>query len=288
MITKRNITYHYLIYNNQDNSQDTWRNLLNLLQHIQGLSRILRKRDIEKSEKFLLLESFALIGEDKLNLLFISARRNYRAPLIDSENLSARDNPKRLSEGEQVKTHLSLRLTMDSVLCLLESGESTLTIKQITKYLNSFIALYNRLLSEEHIIQGVFNSAIIARNDFEEILNDSSRVMSAQIKARKQLLGSAFMNFSDYTEEVSDEINIKISAKRNRNILRTISDMLRGNNSNVISMRVFCKMPDDTDSVIDTGTIVRKEFIDVDRNEITGEFDTSSMFRKLNELLDSY
>lgn len=277
-----------MLFCNQNNPLETWNKLLGLLRHIQSLTRVQRKRDIERTEKFLLLESHAISGDNKLNILFISARRNYRAPLLDSENLSARDNPKRLTEGEQVKTHISLKKTADSILCLLESGDSTLTIKQITKYLNSFIASYNHLLPEEQILVGVFNSAIIARNDFDEILNDSARVMSAQIKAKKLLLGSDFMNFSNYTEEVMDEITIKVSAKRNKNIRRIILNILRGNNSNINSMRVFCKMPDDTESVIDTGTIIRKEYIEVERNEVTGEFDTLSMFRKLNDLLDSF
>lgn len=88
------------------------------------------------------------------------------------------------------------------------------------------------------------------------------------------------------TEESTDKITVKISAKRKKSLREMVNSVLRGNNKNVISMRAVCKMPDSTESIIDTSVIIKKEYIEVSRSETTGEYDTDDIFLKMNELIE--
>lgn len=183
---RRNVTYHSISLGGGENMEEIWNRLKAVLDFIMELDQIQRKREIPETEKFVFLFSESSYRADIIDIVFKSAKCSYRAPLIDSSDLTMRDNPKRLTEGEQIKTHLVLKKKDDIILCLLESGESTLTIKQIMFYINSFLGEFNHKAIEA--LDGSFYSAIIARDDFEKVLNDSDRVMSVQLKVKNNFL----------------------------------------------------------------------------------------------------
>ena len=135
----------------------------------------------------------------------------------------------------------------------------------------------------------MFSGSIIAREDFLEVLNDMDRVLSAGITMKKQVLGDDFLNLSGRIDEVVDNVKIKIAAKRNRSIKEIVRDSLaciNGNRREIVSMRVKGKMPNNEESLISTDVIIKKDYVDVERDESTGEFVSEMMFREMERLVN--
>lgn len=132
---------------------------------------------------------------------------------------------------------------------------------------------------------------MIPREDFNEVLESMQRVISANVYVEKWLLGSAALNFSDLTNEVQDEIVIEIKAKKKRSIEEIIRDIVMrfgSQRQEIKRIRVRGKLSDETESIIDTAFIIKKEYVDVQRNDDTGEFVSTNMFYQLELLANSF
>ncbi len=285
-MAKRFITYHHLDMSGIDGENElVARQFLTLVRYLMGKQQQERKFMIPNNDKFMYL-SFARESNEIIDLLFVSAKHSYRAPLIDSVNLASRPNPKTMTEGEQVKTHMVVKLNGDDVILLLESGGQCLKLSIILKYLNHFVTIFMRETQND---MDMFSGSIIAREDFLEVLNDMDRVLSAEITMKKQVLGDDFLNLSGRIDEVVDNVKIKIAAKRNRSIKEIVRDSLaciNGNRREIVSMRVKGKMPNNEESLISTDVIIKKDYVDVERDESTGEFVSEMMFREMERLVN--
>lgn len=283
-MAKKNITYHRLNLIGNDDSAMTFASLSSLLNFIRGKELPGRKFNIPKSEKFMYLQAVYPSGNNLLRLLFVSAKHSYSAPLINSVNLESRPNPKTMTEGERIKTHVVIKRDELDVYVLLESGGLNLKLSTILKYLNHFATNYIR---ETNNPLNLFEGSIIPRNDFMEVLNDMERVLSAEFVMKKQVLGDDFLRLSNRTEDVVDKVRIKITATRNHSIKETVRDglaFLNGNRREIISMRVRGKMPNNDESLIDTNVIIKKDYVEVEQDDNTGEFVTDMMFGEIERL----
>ena len=164
-----------------------------------------------------------------------------------------------------------------------------MTMANIVEYLNSFLALYNNANDEK--IEGQFTFDIIPRDDFREVLDSMSRVVCAEIFVDKTLLGSEALNFSNFTEDVQENMIITLKSEKKKSIKQTLYQIVNcfnGAQSKINRIRVKGKMPNNNDSIIDTSFVIKKEYIEVDQNEDTGEFNTSSMFAQLRFLAKDF
>jgi len=283
-MARKNITYHRLNLIGQDDSSETFSNLNSLLNYIQNKETTDRKFNIPQSEKFMYLKEVRQTSDNLLRLLFVSAKHSYSAPLINSVNLESRPNPKTMTEGERVKTHVVIKYDNLDVYVLLESGGLNLKLSTILKYLNYFASNYTR---ETNNPINLFEGSIIPRNDFIEVLNDMERVLSAEFIMKKQVLGDDFLKLSNRMEEVVDKVKVKITATRNHSIKDTVQDVfahLNGNRREIVSLRVRGRMPNNDESLIDTNVIIKKNYVEVEQNPNTGEFITEMMFEEIERL----
>ncbi len=191
-----------------------------------------------------------------------------------------------MEEGEQIKTHLLIKFVAGDAIVFLETGHNILTLKLITEYLNTFISLYNNVHRRDGI-EGDFSFDMIPRDDFREVLDSMERVLCAEIFIDKQVLGSDALNFSDRIDHVQENIIIELKTKRSQTIKQAIYDIyskLTGGRTDIRRIRVKGKMSDTNESVIDTSFINKKEYIDAQQNEETGEYNTAYMFSQLEIL----
>lgn len=264
-----------------------------MLDYLCQLSRIERKQDIS-SEKFAFIDSYSeevIEGCVVRTLLFKSARHSYRAPLLNRNTVVARENPKTMEEGEQMKTHALIKFKDGDAILFLETGNNLLSCQNIIDYLNKSLLLYNSQFSEEEKIMGKFCFDMIARDDFREVLWNMNRVVGAEIFVDKSILGSDMLNYATPTEEMKENIVVSIKAERNKSIaaaLYQIVDHFNGAQSQIKRIRVRGKLPNGNDCLIDTGFIVKKEYVEVLQDKDTGEFDSSAMFSQLKALAQGY
>ena len=289
-MTKRKIGFYYLHYRNGDEVLGVESGLVRLLQYINAQSNRAKKQDIS-DDRICFLDIFEY-NEDSclLKMLFKSAKHSYRAPLLNRNTVEARENPKTMEEGEQIKTHLLIKFVNGDAIVFLETGRNVLTLKIITDYLNTFISIFNNAHRRDRI-KGTFSFDMIPRDDFREVLDNMERVLCAEVFIDKQVLGSDALNFSDRIEHVQDNIILEIKTERRETIKHTIYDIfsrLTGGQSVIRRIRVKGKTSDTNESIIDTSFINKKEFIDAQQNEDTGEYNTAYMFSQLELLSQDF
>ena len=224
-----------------------------------------------------------ILGSDSLN--FSDRTENVQEDIV----IELRENPKTIEEGEQVKTHLLVKYVNGDAIVFLETGRGLLTLKAIVDYLNIFVLLHNN--NNDDPICGRFTLDIIPRDDFREVLQNMDRVLLAQVYTDKQILGSDSLNFSDRTENVQEDIVIELKTKRQQSIKSVLYDILskmNGNREDIKRVRIKGKMPNNTDCMIDTDFLIKKEYIEVVQNEETGEYHTVDMFNQLELLSNSF
>lgn len=290
---KRKIGFHWLrlskmigeerVYNNVEAS------LTSLLSYIYSLPKTQRKYDIT-NDKFCFVDNYRYdSNEHCVELLIISAKHSYRAPLIDKDTVESRDNPKRINEGEQIKTHMLLKFMEDDAIVFLEMGLNILKMKNVVDYLNSFIRLNNT--SSDETFDGLFSSEMMPRDDFNEVLNNMSRVVCAELFISKSLLGSDALNFCNITNDIQENLVLSLKSEKKRSIKDTICQIMTyfsGANSKINRVRIRGIMPNSNDSIIDTQFIIKKEYVEVEQNPDTGEFNSRDMFTQLRLLANDF
>ena len=290
---KRKISFNWLHITKIVNGVDVFTNVESILpvylEYICQFDKVQRKHDLTK-DKFCFIESYRFdTTAHYVELLFKSAKHSYRAPLIDKNTVEERDNPKRIDEGEQVKTHLLLKFKEDDAIVFLETGLNLMTMANIVEYLNSFLVSFNN--TDEEKIEGQFTFDMIPREDFQEVLDSMARVVCAEIYVDKTLLGSDALNFSNITEDVQENMVLTLKSEKKKSIKSTLFQIVNyfnGTDSKINRIRVKGKLANNNESIIDTSFIIKKEYVDVEQNEDTGEFNTSSMFTQLRFLAKDY
>ena len=265
-------------------------NLAKTLRFIANQTNKLKKKDIN-DDRICFLDFYDYNEEEGLiKILFKSERHSYRAPLLNRNTIESRENPKTKDEGEQVKTHLLIKFVEGDAIVFLETGRNILSMKIITEYLNTFISIYNNSHKKEHI-EGYFRFNMIPRDDFNEVLENMQRVTFAEVFIDKQILGGDALNFSDRIEHVQEDIAISLKTVKKESIKQTIYDILSkitGGRTDIKRIRVKGKMSDSTESIIDTDFIVKKEYIEAQQSEETGEYNTQYMFSQLEQLANNF
>lgn len=187
-MVKRKIGFYFLFLRQKDYEFPIKENFIKLLGFLQNKTRVERKQDIT-SDKIAFLDSHTIDDDDNLiKLLFKSAKHSYRAPLIDKNTVIERDNPKRIDEGEQTKTHALIKFKEGDAIFFLETGGGMLTSHNIAEYLNKMLAIYNgQFQNDGDKILGSFCFDMIPRDDFREVLQNMRRVSCATIFTDKRI-----------------------------------------------------------------------------------------------------
>lgn len=294
-MAKRKISYNYLFLKMGEFEQPIENALSTILNYIISKEKVDRKQDVN-NEKIAFLDN---INYDTTNeyhtmqILFKSAKHSYRAPLLDKNTVESRENPKTMSEGEQMKTHVLVKFKDGDAIIFLETGSNMLTCGNIVNYLNQALLSYNSQFREddEQRLLGKFSFEMIARDDFQEILQGMDRVLCAEIFIDKSVLGSEVLNFSNSAEQVKENILLTIKAERKKSIKETLYDIIDKYNSaqsKIRRIRVTGKNTNGNASIIDTDFIVKKEFIEVQQDSDTGEYISANVFFQLLALSNEY
>lgn len=280
MRKKRKLGFYYLTINEDYNVYDTF---LNVLDSVEPLDNTNRKFTINK-DKFCFLDHIKKFRHGaECHLFFKSAAHNFRPPLIDSETINERENPKFIQEGERIKTHIVTQAISGDLILTVEKSKDSLTINQIVDYLNIYLS---RIDTEEPLR---FGFEIIVKDDFMTELSNLSRVVSADLIVDKALLGSNSLNYSNRLNSVRREISINVKANVRDTIFDFINDIyshFNGGNNSIKKIRLLGKSHDNNDVKINTDFIERQEYVNVDYNTDTGEILSNDMFIEMSALFN--
>jgi len=179
---------------------------------------------------------------------------------------------RKLSLGERIKFELTCSLIHRPQILFLD--EPTIGLDITSQY-----AVYDFLRE----VNRTENTTIILTSHYmKDIENLCERVVII-LKGEK--------HFDLPLEELKEEVVIELKAKRGKNIMQHIYDFLdraNGANSEIRRIRVKVKLPNNNEGIIDTGFIIKKEYVDAQQNEDTGEYNTAYMFSQLVSLSRDY
>lgn len=289
-MAKRKIGFYFIFFKKGDLELSAWDPIMTVCNYLTTLEKSIRKKDLE-GNKFGFISEVTSEGDDLTSILFKSAKHSYRAPLLDRNTVEERENPKTMDEGEQMKTHIVLKKVDGSPIALIESGNNLMTGKNIIDYLNFGIPIYNSNIEDGEKLDGVFSLEMMPRDDFREVLESMSRVTCANIFIDKNILGSDVLNYTEPSETIQEDVVLQIKANRKKSILDSlyhIVDKYNGNNSNIRRIRVVGRTDNNNETIINTGFIVKKEFVEVTQNSDTGEFSSVEMFQSIKELSNQF
>lgn len=264
--------------------------LREIVNYIVSLAREDRKWDATKRKFFFLSDVNVIPNNHNVETwIFKGAEHSYRPPLLNSNTLQERENPRELEEGDMEKTHLGICYYEDEIILILEEIKSGINIGRINMYLENFAEDFYRL-SGNKLNYKIKHSSIPKENFLEE-LQKLRRVRLGIVSVSKQLLGSEFLNFSNRIHEIQDEINIEIKACRMGSIQDTVSDIykkLTGSHENIKKIRVYGLDENNHEIILDTEIIKKIQHIELETDILTGEIDSQEMIANILQILLSY
>jgi hypothetical protein len=249
------------------------------------LSKEIKERITDgKESKFRLLRSAQF--KDKIHkLLFTSAEYNKRPNLIDRQTAADRESPKKMSEGEDERTHVLLKYGAEEIIVITEERRNGLSITSIVNYLKEYYLEYRKENPESTLYRITYS--IIPKDDFLGELKKLERVRIGDVFIDKQILGSEFLNFSDKITQSQQEIVLSIKAQKGQSIksmMIEIYNRLNGETSRIKKLRISGNNEDGNPVLLDTDLIKKIEYIEAAYFKTTGELRPSDVFLKLEEL----
>jgi len=287
-IRKRKIGFNFIILDTEVAGIDLQTEVKRIFEFVQAQEKIARKIDLS-TNKFCFLENSEFNEDETIQkIVFKSAIHSYRAPLLDRETVDERDNPKTLQEGESQKTHFVAKYKDGDVILLAEKFRGGLAVQQFVEYLNKYKRFYEEVHNQE--LNYKFAFEIIAKDNLEEELENMNRVLNACVYVDKQLLGSEALDFSERLDTVQESIIIDIRASRTQSIKETAKDVIakfNGGERVVHKVRIKGKNSTNNDVTIDTDFIEKREYIEAQLDEDTGEVNSTYLLFQLVEIADT-
>ncbi|WP_318444748.1 hypothetical protein [Photobacterium leiognathi] len=273
--------------------------------YIDQLNDQQRLYDIENTsgrKKFHFLKSLKDCNNNCYELIFSSAKYEYRPPVIDKQTLKTKENPRTMTEGDEELTHVKIYLKQDHADILIEERINGITSRGISDYLNSFKHIqiteqkiaYEKLSLEQKTLIGPmpvnnfrFSISYIANDDFQKALLDATKICAGHIYIEKELIkGSEFARYSNKLSTYTNDLEITL--KSSDDILDILSDYYEEHSSGVSQInRIKVEIQDELgkQSIIDTERFKLKKTIEVETNIIDGVIISTEMFSEMSKLL---
>jgi hypothetical protein len=288
----RNIGFYFISLELNSNRTEVLpaARLKEILAYVASLGKRDRRRVWDTDSYYFLSEVEGVEGREDIDkLIFKRAKYGSRPPLVHKETLEERDNPKELTEGERVLTHIVLRYFQDEVVALLESVAGGVTIGRIEHYLNDYAARFHESRGEQK--NYTISHQIVATENFTEALSKLNRVAVGKVFIEKQYLGSEYLNLSNRTRDVREQIEIQVKAQRKKSIEDFIEDVyavFQSADSKVLRIRAEGFNQESQPVTIDTDILRKTEPLNFSPNILTGELRSSEVFGQLVEMIQQF
>lgn len=215
-----------------------------------------------------------------IDCTLICCKYNYMPNLINVEDRSERNSPKKSSEGDKEKTHITIK---DNVIAYEQRRNGT-SATILMRLMN--IAWNNIRDSVDPSISKIILRQVV-EDDFLEIINKANRIKNAKFLVSSTLINSEYFNFSN-DSGVDDLYTLEIKATRKKSINKTSFidkiERILAEKEKIEKVTVDIIDEDNNPRVINTEEISKQFNIDVEKNS-NGEVIDVDIFSKLKELI---
>lgn len=215
-----------------------------------------------------------------IDCTLICCKYNYMPNLINVEDRSERNSPKKSSEGDKEKTHITIK---DNVIAYEQRRNGT-SATILMRLMN--IAWNNIRDSVDPSISKIILRQVV-EDDFLEIINKANRIKNAKFLVSSTLINSEYFNFSN-DSGVDDLYTLEIKATRKKSINKTSFidkiERILAEKEKIEKVTVDIIDEDNNPRVINTEEISKQFNIAVEKNS-NGEVIDVDIFSKLKELI---
>lgn len=224
----------------------------------------------------------------RIDVVFKSAKYDQSRNVIDTVSMEQKGRIKKENDGDEEKTHLSLRLGEDQQLyvAVFESNYYGVGIKDIESYINEFAEKY--YINNER--DGTFRISFdpYLSTDFLDELKKMKKKNVLSITVDKEVLSSDFM-FLAGRNDIKDTVTITVGKKgRGKNIPDDLIKSMYGEVGRDKIKRIRVEGSNQGGSLkIDTESLQLKHSLLVDTTNDTHEVSTFDIFKKIQEYIDA-
>ena len=227
-MNRRKITYHIFKFYENNNVNDRHEDF-----DFDGFSKYLNKLEDEDKRfsinptKFCAVDFIRPIdkkhfqGRQKCFFGCIkSASFGTRRELLDYQTNKERENPKLLTEGEKEQNYFILAFNNNSEFeIIFQNAHLGINSNQFKNYLDKFIWLYLKSIDLDKEFKTEMGDIII--EDPEEIINRLDRIVECKVYIDKEVLGSDYLNLTERTLNVKEDLVVDIKADIRQSIAPT-------------------------------------------------------------------
>lgn len=276
--------------NQEDIEETPFYEVREALEYVSKLSKKKRFYDL-KNDKFCFLDTFTK-DRSYCSGFFKSARNEFRPNLINKVTGNERKNPKEKTEGDIEKTHFVIRIDRanNEVYLFLEHNHHGIGIQSVVNYIKKF----SREYAEKENTSSRFSIfyQMIARNNFLTELEKFERTKIAEIHVDKRILGNKFLNFSNRTVTIQQDVMLKVKAERKEDIRNFVVDTYnkfsRNKNESISKIRIYGQDENGNETSIDTSFMGAVDFIPAKLDDDTGEAITQDLLKDIRRLANSF
>lgn len=215
-----------------------------------------------------------------IDCTLICCKYNYMPNLINVEDRSERNSPKKSSEGDKEKTHITIK---DNVIAYEQRRNGT-SATILMRLMNT--AWNNIRDSVDPSISKIILRQVV-EDDFLEIIHKANRIKNAKFLVSSTLINSEYFNFSN-DSGVDDLYTLEIKATRKKSINKPSFidkiERILAEKEKIEKVTVDIIDEDNNPRIINTEEISKQFNIDVEKNA-NGEVIDVDIFSKLKELI---
>jgi len=217
---------------------------------------------------------------------FKSCKYQHSPNYMSSVDGSERPSDKQLEEGEKEITHMCISIKTNEAYTIFEQRKNGVSIGGVIKYFNK---LFKVFLTQNGIVENLYLFAsLIPPDDFLTLLDNSERILQANIFTEKRVLGTGYLDLMSVDPSLQDYLVITAKAKRGESLskraMREAFLKVSTEGTTTTRIRIYAKDIDKLDVVIDSMGVKKIDEITVELNE-NGTVNSHSIFARIEELM---
>lgn len=221
--------------------------------------------------------------------IFAIAKRDYRPPILDTIELTERENPRTMKEGDKDRVYFAVKVDRNAhpeVTLILQRNASGFNSNSFKNYINAF---FRELFPEED--ESSLSVDVEMCNSFFSEMQRMRRATTLEVSFDKKILQNNFTSFAGDEMHVEKEVKVSVKAVRSKDLSEmaiSVANRMTGNNDDGIT-NVYVKGydADNHEMVVNMEKLFRVTSDSVEKSSGasgTGELDSKKMF----ELLQYY
>lgn len=288
-IQKRKIAYYSIEFNCGDERSfdpNLFCEFLSYADSISGEERIFNDATTKKAVDFDSIHREEKEGLVLYKVTFKSCKYQHSPDYMSSVDGSERPSDKRLEEGEKELTHMCISIKPNEAYTIFEQRRNGVSIGGVIKYFNKLFKEFLRLNGIEENLY--LFASLIPPQDFLTLLNNSERIVQANIYTEKCVLGSGYLDLMSIDPSLQDDLVITARAKRGESLskraMREAFLKVSTEGTTTSRIRIYAKDIDKLDVIIDSMGQKKIDEITVELNE-NGTVNSYSIFSRIEELM---